>query len=105
MTAKIAIEFLDEVDRAADKHGRQQDLPMFDRGNRPKTISMGCVVKSECQEAFREGNGSWAAILLEEVGEAMDEVNDMDALRVELVQAGAMCMAMIRALDHQRGHP
>lgn len=45
-------------------------------------------------------SGNWAAVLAEEVGEALREVGkDRDALRKELIQVAAVCVAWVEAMD------
>jgi hypothetical protein len=94
-------EVMNELDRAVKKHGPQLTVPMFDLPV-GKIVASGHDAKRSCQIAFETGRGSWADILLEEVAEAMDETNDPEALRQELIQAAAMAVAMVRALDYQR---
>lgn len=61
------------------------------------------IAKAACEAAFRDGRGSFALILLEEVAEAMAE-SDPDKLRAELVQVAAVAVKWIEALD-RRAHP
>lgn len=61
------------------------------------------IAKAACETAFRDGRGSFALILLEEVAEAMAEA-DSDKLRAELVQVAAVAVKWIEALD-RRAHP
>jgi hypothetical protein len=54
--------------------------------------------RTSCQQAFAEGNGSWAHILMEEVREAYAE-KDPALLRTELVQCAAVIQAWIADID------
>ena len=89
-----------ELESAVANHGAQLDVPMFGLPV-DKIIAPGDDARRSCQISFDTGRGSWADILLEEVAEAMDEKTDEEALRAELVQAAAMCVGMVRALDYQ----
>lgn len=60
-------------------------------------IKSGSIMRELCERAFREGRGTWAHILLEEVAEACDET-DPAALRTELIQVAAVCVRWARAL-------
>lgn len=53
-----------------------------------------------CQSAFASGYGTWADILTEEVAEAEAE-RDPAKLRAELVQAAAVTVAWIEAIDRR----
>jgi hypothetical protein len=56
--------------------------------------------RAACQQAFAEGRGSWAHILMEEVREAYAEA-DPATLRTELVQCAAVIQAWIHDLDNR----
>lgn len=51
-----------------------------------------------------QGGASWAAILMEEVGEAL-EAGDPVALRAELVQIASVAVAWVEAIDRREGSP
>lgn len=60
-----------------------------------------CIeARATCDERFAAGAGSFALILLEEVSEALAESDDA-ALRAELVQAAAVCVKWIEAIDRR----
>ena len=61
------------------------------------------IAKSLCETAFREGRGSFALILLEEVAEAMAE-SDEAKLRAELTQVAAVAVKWIEVLG-RRANP
>lgn len=54
--------------------------------------------RAACQQAFAEGRGSWAHVLMEEVREAYAE-KDPAALHAELVQCAAVIQAWIHDID------
>jgi hypothetical protein len=60
--------------------------------------------RTACQQAFAEGRGSWAHVLMEEVREAFAE-KDPAALRAELVQCAAVIQAWIHDLDRPAAAP
>ncbi len=49
-----------------------------------------------------EGHPSWAAILMEEVGEAL-KTSSVEDLRAELVQIAAVAVAWVEAIDRRGG--
>jgi NTP pyrophosphatase (non-canonical NTP hydrolase) len=51
------------------------------------------------------GDGKWAAILMEEVGEVATAIlhNDPKNLREELIQVAAVAAAWVEALDRRQG--
>lgn len=60
--------------------------------------------KRFCDDSFKAGKGTWAAILGEEVAEAFAE-SDPVKLREELVQCAAVCSAWIEAIDRRKPTP
>lgn len=96
----IAIEVVREMQEAVSKHGAQLDLPMFHPFGHD--MPTGALAKIVCQRRSGHGEVTWGDIFLEEAAEAFDEIDDMTALRAELIQVAAMAMAWIRALDHQQ---
>jgi hypothetical protein len=63
-------------------------------------IPTAARAKFICQEAFRKGQGSWATILIEEVGEAIGAGTPED-LKQELVQVAAVCVAWIQCIERR----
>jgi hypothetical protein len=59
------------------------------------------VARAACERAFKEGIGTWADILIEEVAEAVGTMGDVEALRAELVQVAAVAAAQIEAIDRR----
>lgn len=93
-----------ELKRAREIHGTQNHLPdMIETGS--LNLIHGSTFRTNCQNAFARGNGSWAHILTEEVAEAIDEAraNNTAALREELIQVAAMCVAWVEAIDGRNG--
>lgn len=56
--------------------------------------------RNACQTAFTEGVGTWADVWLEEVFEALAETNP-EKLREELIQAAAVAVAWVEAIDRR----
>ncbi|MGH3379424.1 MAG: hypothetical protein ACRDP6_32295 [Actinoallomurus sp.] len=52
-----------------------------------------------CDRAERRGRKTWRHILIEEVIEALAEPHSKAAMRTELIQAGAIIVAMITDID------
>lgn len=59
------------------------------------------LLESEARASLHRGP-TWAAILLEEVGEALQE-DDPARLRAELVQVAAVAVAWVEAIDRRGG--
>ena len=100
LRTEIEMEIADELARARSIHGKQDHLPdLIETGG--LNLIHGSSARANCQAAFRRGNGSWAHILHEEFGEAIDEARagNADALREELIQVAAMCIAWVEAID------
>lgn len=94
-------ETLAEMDQQDIKWGpaRQQE-----NGTGPRngyTDNLANLYKHMTDERFRNGDGSWADILLEEVYEALAESNSRK-LRAELNQVAAVCLSWIVSLKLQR---
>ena len=64
-------------------------------------IGLSDHLRETCDKAFAEGTGSWQDILAEEVAEAFAEAvqGNKKAFREELVQVGAVVVAMIECVD------
>ena len=69
-------------------------------GISPEQRKLADNAKAMCQQAFAEGRGDWAHILVEEVREALAE-SDPAKLRAELVQVGAVAVAWIECIDRR----
>jgi hypothetical protein len=64
--------------------------------------SLSSLARDRCDQRFKEGSGTYADILLEEVYEAIDALDDHEA-RKELVQVAAVAVAAIQAIDRRQG--
>lgn len=60
--------------------------------------------RSLCDQAFSDGGGSWAHILIEEVAEALEETAP-GPLRKELVEVAAVCLRWIDSIDGRSVSP
>lgn len=58
------------------------------------------LLESTARESMKAGPVTWAAILAEEVGEALQE-DDPVKLRAELVQVAAVACAWVEAIDRR----
>jgi len=95
---------LDEIcaERAGqDEKWGQQDHP---DGTGPDLVWMAAESRDEartqCDDRFARGAGTWMDILEEEVSEAFAE-SDPPYLRAELVQVAAVAVAWIEAIDRR----
>jgi hypothetical protein len=57
-------------------------------------------VKEDCEHDREAGNLSWAAILIEEVVEALD-AKSTESLREELIQVAAVAQAWVECIDRR----
>lgn len=103
---RIAIthEMLDETHRQIEKWG-QQNWPMyttdiFDIAWCPQDITANAA-KAICDDKANSGELSWLDICTEEYLEAREEavLGNKEALRMELIQAGACIISAIASLD------
>lgn len=60
--------------------------------------------RTECQRLFKEGYGTWLAVLREELAEAFAE-SDPVKLRDELVQVAAVAVNWVESIDRRNGPP
>lgn len=70
-------------------------------------IATGHRARFLCQTAADRGQANFMAILVEEVGEACDEIakGDTAALREELVQIAAVAVQWVEAIERRNGRP
>lgn len=93
----VSAEVLAERGRQDDKWGEQShpdNTSVEDYG------PIADKMRDDCEWAFAHGAGSWTAILLEEVGEALAE-EDPEKLRTELLQVAAVCVAWVEDIDRR----
>ncbi len=91
---------------AQDETWGQQDLPVVNwSGDRVYAIANAQAImdqaQSACDKAMSEGRACWFLILMEELTEAVEAAirADRDAARAELVQAAAVAVAAVEAID------
>lgn len=115
MRSYILAELSAERDAQIEKHGDQAHLPDVDAvlttrpGGCTSTrmalhyeIPTGNRAKFLCDNAFRNGVGTWGHILIEEVAESIEAaVDDPAELRAELVQVAAVAVAWCEAIDRR----
>lgn len=111
LDSAILHEIADERIRQDDKWGEQnhpdgtgttwiEDLmPFAWREDRAAHIAL--LAKAQCQREARTGRSTWRGIALEEIAEAFAET-DPELLRAELVQAAAVLVNWIGAIDRRR---
>ncbi|MER7922153.1 hypothetical protein ABTY96_03280 [Streptomyces sp. NPDC096057] len=94
----IIADLLDE--RAAqDRKFGPQDLPNgTGTAYTPDAVEWADHYREVCDDAFRDGEGTFRHVFLEEVFEAMAE-SDPVKLRAELVQAVAVGVKWLEAID------
>ncbi|WP_225859144.1 hypothetical protein [Streptomyces albicerus] len=68
-------------------------------GSKPQREAAG-LARMACEDAFASGYGTWCHVLFEEVWEALAE-SDPAKLRAELVQAAAVAVNWIEAIDRR----
>lgn len=109
-TRGILREVWEERARQDAKFGAERDHPSVDPryAHSPVLLTVIHGIPSEygakraCDNAFREGHGSWAHIAIEELVEAICAVGEQDR-RAELVQVAAVAVAWIEAIDRRAG--
>lgn len=97
MVNGITTEVVVEADRAVQKHGPQLSLPDFS-SNGHQIISADRA-RTTTDVAHERGTLSWGDVLLEEVCEAFEETEDVDALRTELIQCAAVILRWVISID------
>ena len=112
MNRAILEEIAAERERQDQKWG-VQDHPSFDvslttrpGGSTAQRMTENYEIPSEhrakflCDTAFKNGEGTFAHILVEEVSEAVSARNKR-TLRLELIQVAAVAAAWVEALDRR----
>lgn len=97
-TRGVLDEVLQEVFRSERKHGDQSHLP--DGTGDDGWINEARDAKLATDEAAARGAVTWLDIMFEEVAEAFAE-GDAALLRAELVQAAAVAVKWIEAIDRR----
>lgn len=91
--------FAEAVD---DERQRQLSLwgpqPLPDGTGMPEQIEAADVARQNCQDAFADGEGTHAYVMIEEAREVLAET-DPDKLKAELIQLAAVCAKWIADID------
>lgn len=95
---RIVPDLLDERYRQLKKWGPQSHPD----GTGTAYGRHAALARQTCDSRFKNGVGTWADILLEEVYEALAE-SERKPLRDELVQVCAVALAWIQDLDERAG--
>jgi hypothetical protein len=88
----------DERDAQDAKWGEQNHPD--GTGGRDAAV-MAAALRTQCDARHRQGRGTFADILAEEVAEAFAE-EDPGKLRTELVQVAAVAAAWVEAIDRRQ---
>lgn len=97
---------LDEIraerDRQDEKWGEQNHADCPASSNRAQELrSIGQYLESTARRQLSDGDVSWAAILAEEIGEAL-QARSIEELKAELIQVAAVAAAWVEALKRRR---
>ncbi|MFY1686301.1 hypothetical protein [Plantactinospora sp. WMMB782] len=90
----------DELERQDEQWGRQ-DHPVLAGNERAYFLRRAEIEKAVNDARKKNRTPAWAGILLEEVYEALSEV-DPDAYEIELIQVAAVALQMWRSSRRQR---
>lgn len=103
--AKAVVQVVAEVTQERfnqhEKWGEQNhpNFPRLDSFAAEEQKTMADDARAECQDAFKNGAGSYYHILNEELAEAYAEANNPEALRAELIQVAAVAVAWVEKID------
>lgn len=97
-TIAVACEVIHERKRQNAKWGQQRH-PDGTGADRARVFAD--AMRRVVDHASETGTTTWAAILLEEVAEAMAEQPGSPNLRTELLQIAAVCQQWVEAIDHR----
>lgn len=103
---KVAAEIVAGVNRAEAKHGDQSHLPdgtgpdlePAQTGGTGRNSEWALFCKYQTDKRTAAGEVTWFDILIEEIAEAAER-DDPEALRAELIDAGAVILKWILAID------
>jgi len=96
-TVAVLSAVRDERRRQVDRWG-EQSLPHGT--GEPHHADSRDRFRAVCEAHAEDGTVTWTDVLLEEVFEALAEA-DPARLRAELVQAAAVCVAWVEAIDRE----
>ena len=91
----------EEMRRQLDKWGIQNPPSYTSHSTAQFLARQSDQLRETCENKHNIGRLSWTDILLEEVGEAMQEAvnGDIAKLRAELIQVAAVCGSWIASID------
>ncbi len=75
------------IERSAQRMAEEYEIPTEARA------------KQLCEGNFKRGTGTYMHILIEEIAETVACMKDTKSMRKELIQCGAVIVAMIESLD------
>ena len=92
-------DFAEAVD---DERQRQIKLwgpqPLPDGTGSPEQIEAADIARQNCQDAFADGEGTHAYVMIEEACEVLAETDPVK-LKAELIQLAAVCAKWIDDID------
>lgn len=95
----------EERRRQDGKHGTERDLPDSPTGEefREACDASEEAARASCERATEEGRLTYSHILEEETAEvfAAAACGNTRALRIELIQAAAVCLKWLEAIDRR----
>jgi hypothetical protein len=109
-SAVVANELLAEREAQHAKWGEQNHPIVYTspQGERYTLSSYGLwlpvrALQTRCDDRARRGTVAWADILVEELAEAIDAASrgDVAGARRELVQLGAVAVAVVESIDRE----
>lgn len=102
-TDLVLSEVRQERSRQNEKWGQQHHPDYTEDDFGPVVFAMNNAddARKACEHKFEDGKGSWFDISREEFWEAIDEARagNKKALRKELIQLAAVCVAWVEDLD------
>jgi hypothetical protein len=92
------VETSQELKRQDEKWG-VQNHPSGTGGRLGEALAH--TLREFCEQQHKDGVGTWADILAEEVGEAFGELEGDGRLRAELIQVAAVCLNWVSSIDRR----
>jgi len=96
----LAVVLADLHDERGNQEAQWGEQSLPDGTGGPGTRELADEARALCKAAAKLGVVTWSDVLLEEVAEAAAEA-DLDRLREELVQSGAVIVAWIQHIDRR----
>lgn len=100
---RVVCDVLNERQRQDAKWGEQNHPDGTGDDGWAGVGEIANCARNACDHAFATGGGTWRHIAMEEVAEAFAE-SDPAKLRVELVQAAAVLVAWVEAIDRREAN-